>query len=166
MGKQLYESIDQEDYVKAKQLIRDGTPVNYVDLSSGETPLMRAAIYGDDVELICMLVEHHANVRAATSCGSTALHILSWANNRAENFSAIVDILLQAGAIIDAKNASGETPLHKAARRRFVNKVQYLLFEGASPAIKNNKGARPVDVVENIELRRILLGRMPQFKKS
>ncbi len=162
LGKRLYEDISEHNYPAAKLLILRGADTNY--RGSEGTPLMLAIFYGDDVELIQLLVNHGADVRAKMDIdemarGFTPLHYHISLHRLAVNFPAIATILLDAGANINAKDAEGNTPLHIAAKKGYASKVQYLLSRGANPAIKNNQGQLPVDLVPepNQALRRLLL---------
>jgi hypothetical protein len=49
--------------------------------------------------------------------------------------------LLDAGAVINAQDKNGASPLHRAVRTRCAAAVQYLLEAGADPALKNNSGS-------------------------
>ena len=158
LGRQLYNSIADHYYVKAKQLIRAGADTNYVAFS-GNTPLIAAVRHADDVELVQLLVNNKAKVNATTNVGFTPLHYLIAKFPHAENFMAIADILLAAGANINAKDQKGFTPLHMAAARGYIDEVRYLLNKDANPKIKNNEGKFPVDLVPegDVELRTLLL---------
>ncbi len=171
-GKQLFMSLLGRDYAKARQLILDGADVNY-QIDNGLTPLMLAADIGN-VDIARMLVEHHANVNAKQSGmqpnGFTALHFLVKSRTSDENFREIGDILFDAGANFNRKDADGNTPLHLAALRGSLDRVRYLVSKGANPAIQNNNGKVPLDLVPagNEELQDYLLSvsYQPHFKKG
>jgi len=62
-----------------------------------------------------------------------------------EVFSSLHYVLSQ-GAVVDAKDAAGDTPMHLAARMRFPNVVATLLNLGANPLLQNNDGDTPMHV--------------------
>lgn len=158
LGRQLYESIDSHDYAEAKRLIGEGADVNYRTPKIRNTPLIKAAYYGDDIELIRMLVDHHADVNAANRNRVTPL--LKLADHALDvNFSAIADILLSAGADINSSDLCyGQTPLHFAVSVRSAHKVRYLLNHGADPEIEDSAGRKPIDHLDynDIEMLRML----------
>ena len=57
-----------------------------------------------------------------------------------------VDILMRAGARVNAVGDMGDTPLHHAASRGLTEIVQQLLRYGANRDIKNEFGETPIDV--------------------
>ena len=63
--------------------------------------------------------------------------------------SAAVQILLNAGADVNAQDERGMTPLMWAAGNSFQNTVQILLNAGADIDIKNNKGRTALDLTRN-----------------
>ncbi len=54
---------------------------------------------------------------------------------------AMIRLLLQAGADIQAPHKNGATPLHRAVRTRSAAAVKCLLAAGADPAIRNKPGS-------------------------
>ena len=101
----------------------------------GRTPLHLSAIHSYDVSVIEALIEFGADVNARDDSGSTPLH---WATidgvrpemmvyydmNDAIHVSppdgylrARIDVLLDAGANVNARDIDGSTPLHYAAAR-------------------------------------------------
>lgn len=77
--------------------------------ATGETPLHLAAELGDGI-LAAALLEALADVNAVDGRGRTALHIAAESPGR----FAVVEALLAAGADVDHRGATGETPLHSA----------------------------------------------------
>ena len=56
---------------------------------------------------------------------------------------AMIRLLLEAGANINAQDQNGATPLHRAVRTRCLDAVECLLNAGASPTIRNRPGSTP-----------------------
>lgn len=73
------------------------------------TPLMEAASAGH-VEIVKLLISHHADVNAQSSTGNTPLMYACAAGHL-----EVVKELLAAGANIEDHNENGHTPLMEAA---------------------------------------------------
>jgi len=56
----------------------------------------------------------------------------------------MIQLLLDRGADIDAKDNAGNTALHDAAERGYLGIVQFLLKKGANIEAKNNAGNTPI----------------------
>ncbi len=56
---------------------------------------------------------------------------------------AMIRLLLQAGAEVNAPDKNGATPLHRAVRNRCAAAVKCLLEAGADPTIRNKPGSTP-----------------------
>jgi hypothetical protein len=56
---------------------------------------------------------------------------------------AMIRLLLEAGANIDAQDKNGATPLHRAVRTRCAAAVKCLLGAGGDPTIRNKPGSTP-----------------------
>lgn len=52
-----------------------------------------------------------------------------------------IEVLLKAGASINAQDKNGATPLHRAVRTRCAAAVKFLLEAGADPKLKNKPGS-------------------------
>src|SRR6478735_48521 len=77
--------------------------------ASGHADVADAMMHGDQAALR-RLVQQKADVNAAQIDGATALH---WAVYRED--VAAARLLLNAGAVVDAQNREGITPLYMAA---------------------------------------------------
>ena len=97
------------DMEVARTLLDLGAPIDFAD-GNGITMLGRAAL-NNDLELARMLIERGANVNVVDKQGMTPL---LWAANIDFGDSAMVELLLKAGAKADAKNKDGRTALELA----------------------------------------------------
>jgi ankyrin repeat protein len=139
-------------------LLEHGADVNARVVHAGEddderrTPLHVAAERGR-VEVVCLLLEHGANVGAEDDNGRTPLH--DAADYRAidpnyltveHHISGKVDVvrvLLEHGAKVGAEDNEGRTPLHMAAKYGEIKVVRVLLEHGAKVDAKDKKGRTP-----------------------
>ncbi|KAL1568698.1 ankyrin repeat and SOCS box protein 2-like isoform X1 [Salvia divinorum] len=91
-----------------------------------DTPLAEAA-KGEHVKIAEFLVKHDAKISIPNIEGLTALHYAALNGNR-----ELVELLVMAGAFIDADSADG-TPLQISISRGNVETVKFLLSHGSKP---------------------------------
>lgn len=106
---------------------------------NGESPLMMAALKGH-LELARELIERNAEVNKP---GWAPLHYAS--SNGEPESKAMVALLLEHHAYIDAESPNRTTPLMMAARYGHPDAVRLLLEEGADPSLRNEQGLTAVD---------------------
>ena len=107
--------------------------------ASGESALMLAAIKGH-TDIVKALLARDAEVNKT---GWTPLHY--GASGVQAQQTAIVALLLEHHAYIDAASPNGSTPLMMAAQYGTREVVKLLLEEGADPALKNQLGLGAAD---------------------
>ncbi len=117
------------------------TDVNKLN-PSGESALMMAAIKGN-ADLAQLLIARDADVNKT---GWTPLHYAASTGQ-----VAVIRILLDANAYIDAESPNGTTPLMMAARYGTATAVEVLLREGADPKLKNQLGLTALDFAQKAE---------------
>jgi ankyrin repeat protein len=105
-------------------------PLTRVEASnpSNESPLMMAAIH-NQLEVATVLIERGAEVNRK---GWTALHYAA-----TRGHIAMMRLLLENSAYIDAESPNGTTPLMMAAYYAPPLAVKLLLEEGADPTLRN-----------------------------
>jgi ankyrin repeat protein len=96
-----------------------------------ESPLMMAALKGN-LEAVRALLARDADVNKT---GWTPLHYAASAGS--SQHLAIIALLLENHAYIDATSPNGTTPLMMAAQYGSTEAVQLLLDEGADPTLRN-----------------------------
>ncbi len=110
----------------------------------GATPFLRAA-QSSDIELMRVLLEHGADPKLATDDGTTPLMVASgigWVEgvtyewSRAANVQT-VEMLLDLGIDVNARNAEGRTALMGAAHKGRNEIVQLLVDRGADLATRD-----------------------------
>ncbi|WP_176886158.1 MULTISPECIES: ankyrin repeat domain-containing protein [unclassified Acidovorax] len=104
-----------------------------------ESPLMMAALKGN-LEAVKALLARDADVNKT---GWAPLHYAASAGSR--QHVAIIALLLENHAYIDASSPNGTTPLMMAAQYGSNEAVQLLLDEGADPTLKNQLGLTAAD---------------------
>lgn len=117
-------------------------------LYAGDTALHLAAA-GYRVEIVKLLLAAGADPNAAGNRRTSGpLHYAAdgfitgpaWdANRQVET----IDVLLAAGAKINAQDANGAAPLHRAVRTRCAAAAKCLLQASASPSLRNKSGSTP-----------------------
>jgi len=107
--------------------------------SKGETVLMMAAIRGN-LPAARALIAQGADVNQQ---GWTPLHYA--ASSTSDDAPAMVTLLLEHHAYIDAASPNGTTPLMMAVRNGLADTARLLVREGADPTLKNERGMTAVD---------------------
>jgi hypothetical protein len=134
---------DERDQVALYAALRDGSPrcvkvlldargvqVDAVN-AAGETPLMMAALRGDDAAAAALL----ARGAAAHRPGWSPLHYAASGGS-----VSLVRLFLARGAPVDARAPGGATPLMMAARYGGSAVAEVLLEAGADPSLVNDRG--------------------------
>lgn len=129
-------AIRMDAKVSTNQVLLRSFKINVkVPTLRGETPLMLAAIKGDQ-PLAQKLIEMGAPVNA--NFGWTALH---YAASTAQ--TAMTRFLIEKGAQVNARTERGVTPLYMAARIVASPTVDVLLEAGADKTLCNDQGISP-----------------------
>jgi len=113
---------------------------------AGDTALhFAAAAYR--TEIIDLLLKAGADPRSAENHrGGQPLHYAADGHRASEAWNPArqvrsIKILHRAGAILEAQDKNGATPLHRAVRCRCAEAVQVLLQLGSDPAARNESGS-------------------------
>ena len=112
-------------------LVEHGADVNQ-QIKEGWTALHKAAGRRGEVQIVgTLLFEFHADPSLALINGSLPIHTAASWNN-----PECIQVLIQAGSDINARNKSGRTPLHWAAFYRATNAIEWLLGNGADDGLE------------------------------
>ena len=146
--------------VVAELLKARGLRVNATN-AHGETALMLAAIKGH-VELARQLIAAEADVNKT---GWTPLHYA--ASGTSEHQVAMVQLLLEHHAYIDAASPNGSTPLMLAAQYSSEAVVRLLLQEGADITLRNQRNMTAADFARLVDRQYMvdLLGKALQHER-
>lgn len=121
-----------------RQGLAEGVPVDTVD-SLGQTALLAAISRNADDE-VALLLGHGADVNKADDAGWSPLHYAAWFGSS----TAILQVLLDRGAKIDALNDRHITPLYFASVAGHESQVKLLLERGADRGIASKTGYTPL----------------------
>jgi len=123
-------------------------------LTTGTTPLLRAAKAGDVAAMRLLLVKG-ADAGLATRNGVTPLMIAAGVGTKEEDTTGrnktepdtieAIKLLLGAGADINAADSRGQTALHGAALQGMDQVVRLLAEQGARLDVKDKRGFTPLD---------------------
>lgn len=86
-----------------------------------------------DLECVRSFIAHGASVKSPDGWWGLPMHHLAAFTDVSMDYRSIAAALLAAGAELDPKNRSGETPLGLAAQRGRPEMVSFLLEKGADP---------------------------------
>jgi len=129
-------ALRQSSIKVARVLITHPATQVEVRTDKDESPLMLAAIKGQ-LELCQQLIARDADVNKP---GWTPLHYAASGGK-----SAVIQLLLDHYAYIDAESPNGSTPLMMAAMYGSADAVKTLLSAGADPTLKNARGLGALD---------------------
>jgi len=126
------------EFDAVKQELDAGIAVDVVD-SLGQTALL-AAISRNDANEVALLLGHGADVNKADSAAWSPLHYAAWFGSS----TAILQVLLDRGANVDALNDRHITPLYFASVAGHESQVKLLLQRGADRSIASRTGYTPL----------------------
>ena len=132
----LFVALQEESLKVAAALLAHAAIRVDATTSADETPLMMAAMRGN-LEWTLRLLDRGAAINRA---GWTPLHYAA-----SGPAVAVVKLLLERGAAIDAPSPNRSTALMMAARYGSEEAVQLLLSRGANAQLRNDRLLRPAD---------------------
>jgi len=122
-----------------KALLEGGANPNLLDREAN-SPLLSAVIRQGQQPAVELLLAHKANVNVGRAeYGWTPLHEAANRGNK-----AIAELLLKAGADVNAKDRGGWTPLHRAVDNKHLEVTEFLLANHADTNSKDSSGATPL----------------------
>uniref|UniRef100_A0A8C5AKE6 Poly [ADP-ribose] polymerase n=1 Tax=Gadus morhua TaxID=8049 RepID=A0A8C5AKE6_GADMO len=119
------------------------------------TPLHLAAGY-NNMEVAEFLLQQGAEVNAQDRGGLIPLH-----NAASYGHVDVAALLIKYDACVNATDRWCFTPLHEAAQKGRTQLCALLLVHGADPALRNQEGHSPLDLVQVDDVRALLTAAMP-----
>jgi ankyrin repeat protein len=138
MKAQLVESVKAGDVAEVARMLLAGADVNSRD-EEGATLLMLAA-YASNLAMVEALIEAGADVNAQDARGWSAISRAVYNAEQNRGFAEVVQVLINAGANIEAAISYGVRPLMLAAGYGETAVVEVLLNAGADVLAKNEGG--------------------------
>ena len=136
------------DAEMAAVLIRCGADPNAKE-AEGHTPLYRAST--GDVARVLLEAGATVDITSGPTRG-TALHQAA-----RRGAVSIAQALLDHGAVIEARDAKGETPLRRAVNCRQIEMVRLLVRRGADLHAADRRGVTPLDAARTKEMQDALV---------
>ena len=128
-------------------------------LSTGTTPLLRAAKAGD-VTVMRILLAKGADPKLTTRNGINPLMAAAGLGSKEEDTTGrrktpadaieAIKLCLDAGVDVNAVDSRGQTALHGAAFQGFDDVVQFLATHGAKLDVKDKQGKTPLDSAKGL----------------
>jgi ankyrin len=123
-------------------------------LTTGTTPLLRAAKAGD-VVVVRALLEKGADPGLVTRTGINAAMAAAGLGTKEEDGTGrqkteadaveAIGLLLAAGVDVNAADSNGRTALHGAAQKGYDQVVRFLVSKGGTLDVKDRRGFSPLD---------------------
>jgi ankyrin repeat protein len=167
-----FNAVQQDNVTKVKELLVRGFDANTTD-SKGQNGLYLALMQPSPKSALVLMDWSKTDVNKLNPKGESALMLVSLKGNRelAERLIkkgadinktgwtplhyaastgqvAIISLLLENSAYIDAESPNGTTPLMMAAMYGTPAAVSFLLQEGADPGLKNQQGLTALDFAQ------------------
>jgi len=144
----LISAIYRRDKAHIEQLLESRIDINDFD-EEGRQPLIHAILAEHtDIAIVQLLIDHGSDVNLVEPDQKwTPLHFAA-----RDQKTEIVRVLLNAGALPDAKDIFGNSPLWRAVMNNSpdLELLSLLLANGADPCRKNKHGVSAIDTAENL----------------
>lgn len=149
----------RDNFEALRKLEKAGAQIDATTTGSKKMSALHVAALQNAEDSVRWLIDRKADVNARDAKGATPLHYAAKCKGDA---SRVIRRLVKAGALLAAVDADGNTPLHVAAIYGTKGTIKALLDAKADPAIRNNEGAAPADLV----LDEAIKGLIPTPPKS
>ncbi|XP_021431458.2 poly [ADP-ribose] polymerase tankyrase-2 isoform X1 [Oncorhynchus mykiss] len=130
--------------------------VNCRDAHGRHSTLLHLAAGYNNLEVAEYLLQHGAEVNSQDKGGLIPLH-----NAASYGHVDVAALLIKYDACVNATDKWAFTPLHEAAQKGRTQLCALLLAHGADPALRNQEGQSPLDLVTVDDVRALLTAAMP-----
>jgi len=150
----LHAAVMQNDTEAERRLLDSGADPNAV-IGEGMHILFRAVMSAQRLPIVKLLLEAGADVKWKDARGGQVLHFLAHATTGQEGLVHITQLLLDAGAEVNAqRDDDGIAPLHRVltrhkSRRTWLHfhQARLLIQHGADPQIRTHSGQTPLSML-------------------
>ena len=144
------------------RLIQEGADVNAVVGSLGKTPLMIAARFNENPDVLRVLIDNRADVNAVDDDGKTPLMLAAKENSNPDALQILIDNGADVNAVVEEGLSEGMTPLMYAARfNENPDVLRVLIDSGANVNAVDGDGMTPLMFAtwfnENPDVLRLLM---------
>jgi len=163
----LYSAIQKHHAVVARYLIESGANPDEICDSSHATALT-AACLSDQMELVELLLQHGASPNGVNKKGSHGIDYFYFPLAMASS-AHVVDLLVAAGADVNAKNRDQQTALHMLVDdgRQKLDAIKALVRHGADVDIVDSHGRTPQSWASDQKVTQVLMeGRLNQRESA
>jgi len=151
----LFDAVTRNDLEALSGLLAAGADINETT-ERGSHILFRAVIKAQSLDVVELLLEARADVRASDMKGNTVMHFWARATVGRNHLVDIGAALVKAGANIDSQRTTdGMSPLHHVAighnnRRGWLDfhKAVFLIRSGANVGILTQRGQTPLALLQ------------------
>lgn len=120
-------------------------------ITSDESQMLTAAEFGDNQQLMCLLLKNPDLINCTDCDGYTPLHRACY-----NGHVSTIRLLLDAGANLHARSIDGWQPIHSACRWAQVEAVALLLDAGADINAKTDGSVAPIHLAAEQNNRKLL----------
>lgn len=151
-------AVSANQYPTLEMLVKMNADIKLANLY-GDTPFHKAAQSGD-LKVLELLLKSGSSIWKGNAKGeSPLLKAVSAGQVEAVKF------LIKNRAELNTPDIKGDTPLHKAAVKGEKDMVRLLLDSGADASIKNKENLKPADLAKKSDIKEMIEGRDPAFKR-
>ena len=148
--------------------VRGGTST----LTRGSTPLIRAAA-NDDIEVVRLLLEHHADATLYMADRQTPIHAVLAGRAFERDALELIKIFHDAGTdvnvvalVVHMEEVRGGSALHYAVRKRYKKVIEQLASYGIDMNLKDQDGLTALDYTQSRGFMPFMANQTPKYDEE